>query len=228
MTEQQSDSLIKTIGIIGGTGKEGSALARRWALAGYRVIIGSRSTESAEQSAGEINSELDGDYIIGMSNEDAAKAAGIVVLSVPYSAHKAVIESLKPYLAGKTVIDLTVPLQPPAVRTVHVPDGHAAALEAQSYLGDTAHVVAAFQNISHVKLMDPDTPIDCDVLVTGDDDAAKTDAMTLVKSAGMRAIDAGPLKNSVAVEALTPVLLYINKQYGIKSSGIRITGIDAS
>ncbi len=224
--EEQNGSLVMTIAVLGGTGKEGSGLAARWALNGYRVIIGSRDADRARQRVTEINTELGGDYLKGMENTEAARAADIVVLSVPYSAHKATLETVKPYLSDKILIDVTVPLQPPKVRTVFVPEGHAAALEAQALVGDNVRVVSAFQNVSAVKLQDPHGDVDCDVLVTGDDMEAKAEVIKLIKASGMRGIDAGPLANAVAVEALTPVLLYINKTYKVKSSGIRITNID--
>lgn len=219
-------SMIQTIAVLGGTGKEGSALAKRWALNGYRVIIGSREAEKAKTAVTEMNGELGGDYLTGMANEDAAQAANIVVVSVPYSAHKSTLETVKAHVEGKVLVDLTVPLQPPAVRTVYVPEGKAACLEAQALLGTGVKVVAAFQNVSAEKLKDPDTYVDCDVLVCSDHADAKDDVIALVKAAGMRGVDAGPLANSVAAEAITPVLLYINKKYGVKGSGIRITGLE--
>lgn len=218
--------LMKTIAVLGGTGKEGSALAMRWALNGYRVIVGSRSAEKAQTAVEEMNAQLGGDYLTGASNEDAAERAGIVVLSVPYDAHKATLESVRSALHGKVLIDLTVPLAPPSITTVHVPAGKSACLEAQALLGDTVRVVAAFQNVSAVKLKDPNAVVDCDVLVCADDDDAKADGMALVSAAGLRPIDAGGLQNAVAVEALTPVLLYINKKYKVKGAGIRITGVE--
>ncbi len=221
-----NDSIIQTIAVLGGTGKEGSALAKRWALNGYRVIIGSREVEKAKTAVVEMNAELGGDYLTGMSNEDAAAAAHIVVASVPYSAHRATLEGLKQHFEGKILVDLTVPLQPPAVRTVHVPEGKSACLEAQAFLGAGVKVVAAFQNVSAEKLKDPDVYVDCDVLVCSDHADAKDDVIALVKAAGMRGIDAGPLANAVAAESLTPVLLYINKKYGVKGSGLRITGLE--
>lgn len=214
-----------TIAVLGGTGKEGSGLAMRWALHGYRVIIGSREAEKAQSRAGEMNAQLGGDYLTGMANPDAAAKADVVVLSVPYSAHKATLEGVKDQVAGKVLVDITVPLQPPKVRTVHLPEGKAAALEAQALLGDSVKVVAAFQNVSAEHLADPEHTVDCDVLVCGDDAGAKATVMKLVEATGMRGVDAGPLANAIAVESLTPVLLYINKAYGIKGSGIRITGI---
>lgn len=223
MVEHDS-ALLVSIAVLGGTGKEGSGLAMRWALRGYKVIIGSREAERAIQFASEMNAKLGGEYVVGMFNPDAAKAADLIVMSVPYAAHADTLRSVADQVQGKILIDLTVPMQPPAVRTVHVPEGHAAALEAQAILGEGVRVVSAFQNVSAVKMADPESQVDCDVLVTGDDADAKAEVMQLVEAAGMRGIDAGPLANSVAAESLTPVLLYINKRYGVKGAGIHITG----
>jgi 8-hydroxy-5-deazaflavin:NADPH oxidoreductase len=225
MAEEKSQILV-TLAILGGTGKEGAGLAMRWALNGYRVIIGSRSAEKATTRADEMNEELGGDYITGMANEDAAKEANLIVLSVPYGAHKPTLESVSEHCQGKIVVDLTVPIQPPDVFSVTIPEGGAAALEAQEILGEGATVIAAFQNVSAVKLKKLNEPVDCDVLVCGDDSNAKQEVIQLVKAAGMRGIDAGTLKNAVAVESLTPVLMYINKTYKVKGAGIRITGMD--
>jgi 8-hydroxy-5-deazaflavin:NADPH oxidoreductase len=222
----ENKPILMTVAVLGGTGKEGSGLAMRWALNGYRVIIGSRDAQRAQDRAAELNAEIGGDYLTGMANADATQAADLVVLSVPYSAHKATLEGVKEHLSGKTLVDVTVPLQPPQVRTVHVPVGHAAAIEAQQLLGDDVYVVSAFQNVSAVKLKDPNTIVDCDVLICGDNADAKASTVKLVEAAGMRGIDAGPLANAVAAEALTPVLLYINKTYGVKGAGIRITSLD--
>ena len=215
------------IAVLGGTGKEGSGLAMRWAKAGYAVIIGSRRAEKAQRVAAELNEKLGDDYIRGLPNAAAAAEGDLIVLTVPYSAHRATLEPLRAQLAHKILIDVTVPLQPPAVTTVHLPAGGAAALEAQSLLGPEVKVVAAFQNISARRLGKLEAAIDCDVLVCGDDDDAKAQALTLADEAGMRGLDAGPLANAVAVEALTPVLLYINKRYRAKGAGLRITGLDA-
>jgi NADPH-dependent F420 reductase len=216
---------LMAIAVLGGTGKEGSGLAMRWATNGYRVIIGSRDAERAAAHVAEKNKELGGDYLTGMSNAEAAKEAQIVVLSVPYSAHQPTLEGVKDQLADKILVDISVPLQPPKVRTVHLPEGKSAALEAQALLGESVKVVSAFHHLSHEQLVDVEHPIDCDVLVCGNDADAKAAVMKLVESIGTRAIDAGSLQNSIAVESLTSVLLYINKTYGIKHSGVRITGI---
>lgn len=222
---QQDGPIVLTVAVLGGTGKEGSGLAMRWALNGYKVIIGSRDAERAKTRAAELNAELGGDYLTGDANEAAAKAADIVVLSVPYDAHKNTLEAVKSLLDGKILVDVTVPLQPPHVRTVYVPEGKSAALEAKEILGDAVRLVSAFQNVSAEKLKDPKTAVECDVLITGDDAEAKTEVAKLVEAAGMRGVDAGPLANSVAAEVLTPVLLYINRAYKVKGAGIRITGI---
>ncbi|MCZ7546278.1 MAG: NADPH-dependent F420 reductase [Anaerolineae bacterium] len=216
---------ILSIAVLGGTGKEGSTLAMRWARSGYRVIIGSRSLEKAQQKVEAFNAQLGDDYLLPADNAAAAAQADIVVLSVPYSAHKATLEAVQAQLDGKILIDVTVPLDPNDVFTVHLPPGGAASLEAQTMLGDRVRVVAAFQNVSFVKLKDLDGDVDCDVLVCGDDPDAKVEALQLVEAAGMRGIDAGPLANAVAVESLTPVLLSINRRYKIKGAGIRITGL---
>jgi NADPH-dependent F420 reductase len=220
-----NDRIIVTVAVLGGTGKEGSALAARWALHGYRVIIGSREAAKAQSRVAELNAQLGGDYLVGMENSEAAQQADLAVLTVPYSAHQATLESVKSQLQGKILVDVTVPVMPPKVRRVFVPPGKAAALEAHALLGDGVRIVSAFQNVSHEKLSDPDATVECDVLVTGDDAEAKQEVLKLVEAAGMRGLDAGPLDNAVAVEALTPVLLYINKTYGIRGSGIRITGL---
>ncbi|MDZ4669751.1 MAG: NADPH-dependent F420 reductase [Phototrophicales bacterium] len=225
MTES-NDPIVMTIAVLGGTGKEGSGLAVRWALNGYRVIIGSREADKAVARAGELNAELGGDYLIGMSNVDAAKEAYLVVLSVPYTAHKSTLESVKEHLTGKVLVDVTVPLAPPKITSVNIPEGKSACMEAQAFLGDSVKVVAAFQNVSADKLKDPTVEVNCDVLLCSDYPEAKEDVMALVKAAGLRGIDAGGLVNAVAVEALTPVLLYINRAYKVKGAGIRITNLE--
>ena len=218
---------MKTLAILGGTGKEGAGLAMRWALKGYRVIIGSRAAEKAERRTREMNAELGQDLLAGADNAQAAAAADIVILSVPYSAHAATLNSVNVACQGKILVDLTVPLKPPEIMAVNLPAGAAAALEAQALLGAGVTVVAAFQNVSAVKLRQLDQDVDCDVLVCADEAEAKAAVIELVEAAGMRGIDAGPLKNAVAAEALTPVLLHINRVYKVKGAGIRITGLGA-
>ncbi len=219
---------MKTLAILGGTGKEGAGLAMRWALKGYRVIIGSRAAEKAERRAREMNAELGDDLLAGSANDAAAAVADIVILSVPYSAHAPTLRGVREQCHGKILVDLTVPLKPPEIMAVNLPEGIAAAIEAQAILGDSVSVAAAFQNVSAVKLRQLDRDVDCDVLVCADDADAKSAVIELAAAAGMRGIDAGPLKNAVAVESLTPILLHINRAYKVKGAGIRITGLETS
>lgn len=216
--------LLMTIAVLGGTGKEGKGLAYRWAKAGYMVLIGSRSSERAVTAASEIMELLEGSSsLVGTSNLEAAKLADIVVLTVPYAAHRETLESVKDVLKGKLLIDVTVPLVPPKVTKVQMPAAGSAAQEAKEIVGDGVEVVAAFQNISHELLL-TDEEVECDVLVTGTSKDARTEAIRLVEAAGLTGWDAGPIENSVVVEGLTSVLININKQYGSTHAGIKITG----
>ena len=215
-----------TVAVIGGTGKEGSGLAFRWANAGYKVIIGSRTPDKAEQAANELNAQLSGVTVQGMGNEQAAQQSGWVVLTVPYSAHKSTLESIKTHVQGKVLIDVTVPIVPPNFMTPTLPAGRTAAEEAQSLVGTSVKVVSAFQNVSAVHLKDLSHAVSCDVLVASDDADAKQSAIALAEAAGMRGVDIGPLANAIVSEALTPVLLGINKRYGVKGAGIKITELD--
>lgn len=218
-------SLLLTIAVLGGTGKEGKGLAYRWAKAGYRVLIGSRSSEKAVQAASEIMQLLEGSSsVVGATNLEAAQQAEIVVLTVPYSAHQETLENVKEALQGKLLIDVTVPLVPPKVSKVQMPAAGSAAQEALEILGEKVEVVAAFQNVSHELLLG-DEEIECDVLVTGSSKQARTEALKLVEAAGLTGWDAGPIENSVVVEGLTSVLININKQYGSTHAGIKITGV---
>jgi NADPH-dependent F420 reductase len=218
--------MTKTIAVIGGTGNEGPGLALRWAKSGkYQVIIGSRQQEKAEGVAAELNARLGDDLIRGMVNPDAAAVADIAVLTVPYHAHQPTLQSIHDDLRGKILVDVTVPLQPPEVSRVHLPPGGSASAEAQALLGNEVRVVAAFQNVGAAHLQDPDHPIECDVLVCGDDADAKAEAIALAEAAKMRGLDAGPLQNAVVAEGLTSVLIAINKRYKVRGAGIKITGL---
>lgn len=213
------------IAIIGGTGKEGQGLAYRWLKGGYEVIIGSRQIERAEDSASLLRKLIEEDIrVVGMTNQDAAKNGDLVVLTVPYSGHKEMCESIKPYINGKILIDVTVPLVPPKITKVQMPEAGSATLEAKQILGEGVQVISAFQNISCERLMQ-DENIECDVLVCGGDKASRQVVLDLVKAAKMTGWDAGPIENSAVVEGLTSILLGINKQHGVHSAGIRITGI---
>jgi NADPH-dependent F420 reductase len=214
------------IGIIGGTGKEGKGLAYRWVLAGHHVIIGSRQFEKAQKAVETVAELLGGSkpLLEGMENREAVKACEIAVITVPYSAHKPTLESLKDVLDGKTLIDVVVPIVPPKVTKVQMPEAGSVAQEAQGILGDGCSVVDAFQNISYERLIG-EGEIDCDVLVAGKGKAARQVVLGLVKDAGLRGWDAGPIENAVVVEGLTSVLIGLNIQHHVNASGIRITGI---
>jgi NADPH-dependent F420 reductase len=209
-----------TIAVIGGTGDLGSALARRWAAAGYPIVLGSRSKEKAEAAAREMN----GSVVSGEDNRTAAAKADIVVIAVPYANHEAILNEIKPAVTGKIVVDTVVPLVPPKVSVVQLPPDGSAALRAQRLLGEAARVQSAFHNVSASKLKSGES-IDCDVLVFGDDKDARAIVIDLANAAGTRGIDGGPLANSIAAEALTSVLIGINRRFKVKGAGIRITGI---
>ena len=219
------ETLLLTIAVLGGTGKEGKGLAYRWAKAGYQVLIGSRYSEKAVTIASEIMELLEGESsVVGTTNLEAAQQADIVVVTVPYSGHRELLESVKGVLPGKLVMDTSVPLVPPKVSKVQMPAAGSAAQEAKEILGENTEVVAAFQNISYEHLL-TDEDVECDVLVTGSSKKARQEALTLVEAAGLTGWDAGPIENSVVVEGLTSVLININKQYGSTHAGIKITGV---
>jgi 8-hydroxy-5-deazaflavin:NADPH oxidoreductase len=199
------------IGILGGTGKEGRGLAARWTRAGHEVLLGSRDPAAAAVAA--------------VSNREAAQA-DVVVVSVPYAAHAPLLAELRAELAGRIVVDLVVPLVPPAVDRVVVPAEGAAALEARKLLGPVCRLVAGLHHVSSVHLADPDHAIDCDVLLCGDDAAALETVGALIADLGMRPLLAGPLANAVALEAMTAVLLHMNKRYKKRGLGLRITGLE--
>ncbi|MCC7483991.1 MAG: NADPH-dependent F420 reductase [Burkholderiales bacterium] len=214
------------IAVLGGTGKEGGGLAFRWAAKGHEVILGSRDPERARGAADELNRLLAGRAAVrGACNPEAAREAPVVVLAVPYAAQVAVAEEVRNHLPGKILVDVTAPLVPPRVERVQLPQGESAVVSLQRRLGAGVRVVSAFQNVSATHLRELDHEVDCDVLVCSDDAAAREVVVGLAHDAGMRAWHAGPLANSVAAEALTSVLIAINRRYKVPASGIRITGL---
>lgn len=208
----------KRIAVVGGTGKLGRALAKRLARAGRSIVIGSRSAESAEAAAAEI-----GQGARGLSNADAASAAGIIIVTVPYAAQEQALAEIAPHVAGKIVVETTVPLVPPKVMRVQLPSEGSAAVRAQALLGPHANVVSAFHNVAAHKLAEDD-PVACDVLVFGDDKHARAEVVQLVRDLGLRGIHAGALANSAAAEAMTSLLIFINKTYNVDGAGLVITG----
>ena len=210
----------KTISILGGTGDLGTGIAKRLIRANYKVIIGSRKLEAAQASAKLLSSSCE-----GLLNKDAAKKGDISILTVPFAHHESTINSCFNELQDKIFIDATVPLMPPKVGTVQLPESQSAAVSAQLILGKEVKVVSAFQNIS-AELLKNDQSIDCDVLVCGNNKEARQEVIDLIKKMGMKGWHAGQLANSSASEALTSVLISINRHHKIKHSGVKITGIE--
>lgn len=213
------------VSILGGTGEQGPGMALRWAKAGIQVIIGSRQQSKAEQVADELNAELGEALIQGMANPEAAAAAEIVALTVPFAAHKSTLESVKTRLKGKVLIDVCVPLDPENPRKMLMPPAGSATEEAQALLGDDVKVVAAFQNVAAHELRHLDHVIECDVLVCGNDRAARQTVIDLVRQMGLRPVDAGLAYNARVVESLTALLIGLNIRNKVKGSGIRVTGL---
>ena len=209
----------KLISLLGGTGDLGTGLATRLLKAGYKVIIGSRTLEKAQQAERSL-----GKNSKGLLNKDAALQGEIVILTVPFAHQRGIVEECKTELKGKLFIDTTVPLMPPKVATVQLPSEGSAAEIAQNILGDDVRVVSAFQNIS-AELLQSDKEIDCDVLVCGNKKEWRQEVIDLVNALGMKGWHAGMLPNSAAVEAMTSVLISINKHHAISHSGIKVTGL---
>jgi NADPH-dependent F420 reductase len=212
------------IAVLGGTGALGSALAQRWAQAGYPIVLGSRSKPRAEAAASDMRARNPSARVTGDDNLGAAAAGEIVVLAVPYANHAEILSEIKPAVAGKIVVDAVVPLVPPKVSVVQLPPEGSAALIAQKILGPDTRVVAAFHNVGAGKLA-AGGKIDCDVLVSGDQKDAREAVIALAEAAGARGVDAGALANAAAAEALTSILIGINRRYKVDGAGIRITGL---
>lgn len=208
-----------SIAILGGTGDLGSGLAKRWLAAGYAVVIGSRSAEKAQAFAKELGGGARGDDNVG-----AAKSADIVVLAVPFGSHEATLREVKDAVQGKIVVDAAVPLVPPKVSVVQLPPEGSAAQIAQALLGEGVKVVSAFHNVGATKLH-AGGRADCDVLVFGNDKESRDIVIGLANEVASCGIDGGVLANSAAAEALTSVLIGINRRYKVPGAGIRITGL---
>ena len=245
---QQQDRPL--IGIVGGTGDVGRGLARRWARAGYSVIIGSRRADSAAAAASALNqaaqtegwarpaakagagTEAEAEVEVeveqspavrGLDNNAAAQRAELLVLTVPFAAQSATLKSIAAQAQGKILVDVTVPLVPPKVARVQLPAQGSAGQIAQSVLGEGVRVVSAVQNVAAAHLHSDD-PIACDVLVCGNDKAARQTVIELLADIGLRGLHAGLIDNAAVAEALTSVLINLNKRYKTHA-GIKITGI---
>jgi NADPH-dependent F420 reductase len=223
MSNKREKDMAETIAILGGTGDLGTGLAIRWSKAGHKIIIGSRTLEKAQNAVGNLHKISPETPADAMVNADAAAAGDIVVLTVPAEHQLSTLEGVKQSLTGKILIDVTVPLVPPKVGTVQLPPEGSAGKRAQDMLGEDVMVVTAFQNIA-AHLLQEDVHIECDVLVAGNKKAARDKVIELVEQAGMKGYHAGPIENSAAAEALTSILIQINRRHDISHSGIKIVG----
>ena len=214
------------IGIVGGTGKQGSGLAVRWSRAGHTIALGSRDPAKARAHAAALAGE--GHAVDGGDNAWAAREGEVVVLTVPYEAHAETLRAIAEAVSGKVLVDVTVPLKPPKVSRVQLPPGQAAALEAQAILGEATTVVSTLHHVSATHLADPSHTIECDVLVAADSAPAKAVVVGLVRDLGLRALDAGPLVNAIALESLTPVLIHLNRIYKSQGAGIVFTDLSGA
>lgn len=221
------------ISVIGGTGPQGLGIAKRLALAGEPVIVGSRKEEKALQVVEETIEELK-DYSIaeikGMANEDAAKAGDVLIITVPLAAQKPTLESIKEFCSDKIILDATVPLETAIggkpFRFIDLMEGSAAERTAKILEGTGAKVICAFCNISNSHLANIPEDIDCDCLIAGDDKEAKEVAAEIInKIPGVRTIDTGILEKSRIIEKITPLLIGLNIKYRSHYGGLRITGI---
>ena len=221
------------ISVIGGTGPQGLGIAKRLAIAGEPVIIGSRKEEKALRIVEETAEELK-DYAIaeikGMSNEDAAKEGDVLIITVPLAAQKPTIEGIKEFCTDKIILDATVPLETAIggkpSRFIDLMEGSAAERTASILKGTGAKVICAFCNISNSHLANIPEDIDCDCLIAGDDSEAKEVASEIInKIPGIRTIDVGILEKSRIIEKITPLLIGLNIKYKSHYGGLRITGI---
>lgn len=208
------------IGVIGGTGQLGKATAKRLAAAGHAVTIGSRSVQSAQDVAAEIGASGSATYA------DAASDKDIVIVAVPFAAQAEALAAIGDTIGEAIVVDTTVPLVPPKAMRVQLPEAGSAAMAARSLLGPDVRLVSAFHNVAAHKLI-TDEPVGCDVLVFGDEVDARNTVIGLVEDMRMRGLSGGALTNSAAAEALTSVLIYMNRTYGADGAGIRFTALPA-
>ena len=219
--------MTTSVAFLGGTGDQGRGLARRYALAGHPVLIGSRSVERAEAAASELLSSLPaGADVRGATNLDAARAADLVVVAVPWEGHGALLADVAEALAGKIVIDCVNPLGFDGQGSFALPVAEGSAAEQAAGLLPDSRVVAAFHHVSAVLLLDPSIDsLDTDVLVLGDDrDATDTVQALVDEIPGMRGVYAGRLRNAHQVEALTANLIAVNRRYKAHA-GLRVTDV---
>jgi NADPH-dependent F420 reductase len=209
---------MASIAVIGGTGHLGKAIARRLVKAGHEVTIGSRTADKAQATADEIGAAGAGE------NADVASGKEIVIVTVPYASQADTLKQIAPLVGSAIVVDTTVPLVPPKVMRVQLPAAGSAALEAKALLGEDVRFVTSFHSVA-AHILDTDAKVDCDVLVFSDDVEARNVVVGLVGDMDMRGLSGGALANSAAAEALTSILIYMNKTYGADGAGVRFTGL---
>ena len=215
-----------SLAIIGGTGKEGSAIAARFAKAGVRVLIGSRDAMKAQNTANTLNAKFGVKNVEGYTNKDAAAKADVVLLAIPYDGMKPILEDIKSSMSGKIAINIASSLDAEKKSRARIitPAGSITA-EIQQFFGEATKVVAAFQNISPEQLEKLDEKIETDVFVVGADREARDLVINLIKKVGIDAFDAGMIQNAVVVETMTAALIAINIRYKVKGAGIRLVGV---
>jgi NADPH-dependent F420 reductase len=212
------------IAILGGTGKEGAGLAVRWAKLGHGIIIGSRDPERARTKAAELRDVAHAIPIVGHSNAEAAALGDTVVVALPATGLANTLPETREACRSKVVVSTVVPLTFGGPRLFTPPPAGSSAEEVQALLPE-ARVVAAFHHIAAHELAEADHPIECDLLICGQDPAAKEAVTQLGRSMGLRVVDVGPLSNAGPLEGITAVLATINRRYKLKNSGITITGL---
>jgi NADPH-dependent F420 reductase len=218
-----SDTPRPKLAIIGGTGDLGSGLARCWSKAGYPVILGSRSADKARDSAAVFDADGFAN-VSGAGNAEAAAQGDIVIVAVPFANFSATLAEIRDAVKGKILVTAVVPLVPPKVSMVQLPAEGSAALIAKACLDESTRIIGAFHNVGSQKLHGGGKA-DCDVLVFGDDAEARQAVIALANAVSNRGIDGGVLANAAAAEALTSVLIAINRNYKVKGAGIAITGL---
>jgi len=211
--------------VIGGTGALGHGVAIRLAAAGEPVVIGSRDAGRAAAAAAAANALVGGEAVSGAANAAAAAAGEIVFVCVPFAAQEETLLTIRDAVAGKVVVETTVPLVPGRPTELQPVAEGSAAQRAQALLGPAARVVSGLHHLSAGLLADPQATIDSDVLICGDDPAARAAALALIGRLGWRAFDAGPLRMAQTLERFTPLLIGLNRRLKRQHIGLRLTGV---
>ena len=216
---------INTIGILGGSGALGSGLSYRLGKEGYQILVGSRNQEKASKKVNEINKRLNHEKVSVESNYLAAEKSDLIILAVPFSNHLAIVKEIAPVVQNKIILDTTVPLVPPKVARVQLPEYGSVAKKTQELMGKEVRVVSAFQNVAAVHL-NGDDALSGEILVFGNNKDAREIIIGLIEQIGMKGWHAGSIDNSVVAESMTSVLIFMNKFYNMEGAGINI--VDSS